>query len=134
MFGENLTAEGRRESEVRIGDRFRCGTAGLRATEPRLPCSKLNLRFGRDDMIRRFLDSGRSGIYFAVEREGDVGAGDPIEAVHREAHDVTVADVTGAYSSRKDDVAHLRRVAAIAALPDSWRVHIRKRLDRLGAE
>lgn len=48
----------------------------LMATEPRLPCYKLGLRFRRDDIVKRFLESGRTGMYFAVTLEGEVGAGD----------------------------------------------------------
>ena len=57
-FGENLTVEGLPlEEEVAIGDRFRVGTAELVVTQPRLPCYKLGLRFGREQMVKRFLAS-----------------------------------------------------------------------------
>jgi MOSC domain-containing protein YiiM len=45
-------------------------------TEPRMPCYKLGIRFGRPDMIKRFLASERTGFYFAVLQEGEVGVGD----------------------------------------------------------
>ena len=80
MFGENLTTEGLRE-DVRIGDRFRIGSAEFVVTQPRLPCYKLGIRFGRMDMLKRMLRSGRTGFYFAVTREGEVGAGDAIEPI-----------------------------------------------------
>src|SRR5262245_25306653 len=67
-FGENLTTEGLDEAEVRIGDRFRVGTAEVRVTQPRIPCYKLGIRLGRDDIVERFLWSGRSGFYLAVLR------------------------------------------------------------------
>ena len=44
--------------------------------EPRLPCHKLGVRFESDDMVKRFLPSGRTGFHVAVLREGEVGAGD----------------------------------------------------------
>ena len=75
MFGENLTTSGLMESELNVGDKFQAGTAVLMVTEPRMPCYKLGIRFGRSDIIKRFLASGRTGFYFAVLREGDVGAG-----------------------------------------------------------
>ncbi|MCI4371622.1 MAG: MOSC domain-containing protein, partial [Thermoplasmata archaeon] len=80
-FGENLTTDGLGEDTVHIGDRLRVGSALLRVTQPRMPCYKLGIRFGRDDMIRRFLESGRSGFYLAVLEEGDVAAGDRIERI-----------------------------------------------------
>ena len=78
MFGENLTMEGLLEADVRVGDRFRVGTAILEVTKPRFPCFKLGIRFGREDILDRFLHSGRSGFYFRVVEEGAVAAGDPI--------------------------------------------------------
>ena len=77
-FGENFTTEGLLESKVMIGDRLRIGSAEFEITQPRLPCYKLGIRFGRDDMIKRFLRSRRTGFYLAVRREGEVGAGDSI--------------------------------------------------------
>ena len=66
------------KTHVCIGDRFAIGTAEVVVTQPRLPCFKLNLKFGRDDMIKRFLASHLSGFYLRVLREGEVGAGDEI--------------------------------------------------------
>src|SRR4029450_12262723 len=57
-FGENLTTEGWWEDEVHIGDRFRIGTAEVVGTQPLLPCFKLAMRFDREDIVERFLESG----------------------------------------------------------------------------
>jgi MOSC domain-containing protein YiiM len=92
-FGENLSIEGLFEPQVRIGDRLRIGTAELVVTQPRLPCFKLNIRFQRRDMVKRFLRSGRTGFYLAVFLEGDVGAGDPIELLPTSQEAVSVADI-----------------------------------------
>lgn len=99
-FGENLTTEGLLERGVRIGDRFRAGSAEFQVTDPRMPCYKLGVRFGRDDMVKRFLASGRSGFYLAVLREGEVAAGDPIELIARADREVTIADVVDRLRSR----------------------------------
>ncbi len=93
-FGENLTTRGLTETEVRIGDTFRVGSALMRVTQPRMPCDKLALRFEREDMVRRFRASERSGFYLAVVEEGEVAAGDTIEPVERVPHEVTVSEVT----------------------------------------
>ena len=98
MFGENFTTEGLLEDAVRIGDRFRVGTAELKVTQPRLPCYKLGIKFGRADMVRRFLASGRTGFYLAVLREGMVGAGDTIELIGRNANNATVAEIVKLYA------------------------------------
>ena len=130
MFGENLTVEGLREDRINIGDRFRIGSAQLMVTEPRLPCYKLAAKFGRDDIIKRFLHSGRTGFYFAVLQEGEVGAGDDITVVSRDEHAVTVADITRLYVRDKDDVSTLRRALQAEALPESWRGYFRKRIEK----
>ena len=126
-FGENLTTEGLLEPDLRIGDRLRVGTSELLVTQPRMPCYKLAVRFGRDDMVRRFLASRRSGFYFAVLHEGEVGAGDSIDFTVRDDHDVSVADVTSLYV-HADDQDLLRRAVALPALPEAWRDHFRRRL------
>src|SRR5579863_4568929 len=74
-FGENLTIEGLTENDVCVGDRFRAGTAEFVVTQPRMPCYKLGIRFGRTDVVEKFLASGRTGFYVSVVREGDVGPG-----------------------------------------------------------
>jgi MOSC domain-containing protein YiiM len=130
MFGENFTTEGLLEASVNVGDRFRVGSAEVRATEPRMPCYKLGVRFGRDDILKRFLTSGRSGIYFAVVREGEVGAGDAIEPIHREANGVAIADIVRVYARDRNDVETLRRAVALEALSEGWRDYFRKELEQ----
>jgi MOSC domain-containing protein YiiM len=121
MFGENLTVEGLGEEDVHVGDRLRVGSAEVFVTQPRLPCYKLGIRLRREDIIRRFLASGRTGFYLAVTREGDVGAGDPIEVLGRDPQGVTVGDVTRLYVQDKRNVAKLRQAIRVAALPEGWR-------------
>jgi MOSC domain-containing protein YiiM len=132
-FGENLTTEGLREAEVRIGDRFRVGSTVLRVTQPRMPCSKLGVKFGRDDMVRRFLASERTGFYFAVVEEGDVAAGDVIEPLERATHEVTVSEITRLYARDRGDREALRQAAQVEALPESWRGYFRHQMEKLGA-
>ena len=127
-FGENLTTEGLLEDDVQVGDRFRVGSAELIATQPRLPCYKLAARFQRADMVKRFLATRRTGFYFAVEREGEVAAGDAIERVARAGAGLSIVLVTQLYVGEDDDRDALRRAAGTAALPASWRAHFRERL------
>jgi len=94
-FGENLTIEGLVEDTTYIGDRLRIGTAELVVTQPRMPCYKLAYKFGREDIITRFLNSGRSGFYLSVVKEGDVGAGDAIKLLWRPKGAPTVTDILG---------------------------------------
>ena len=93
MFGENLTTEGLVETDVRIGDRLSVGSAEFVVTQPRSPCFKLGIRFGRPDIVERFLRSGRSGFYLSVVREGYLTVGDSIHLVPNDEERPTVSEV-----------------------------------------
>jgi MOSC domain-containing protein YiiM len=127
VFGENLTTEGMDEREVRIGDRFRMGSAVLQVTQPRMPCFKLQLRFGRADMVKRFWKSGLSGIYFSIVEEGEIGAGDEIVPVSRVEGGISVAEVVRLYRDRDPDPERIR-AALGAPLAGSWKTELRGRL------
>ena len=127
-FGENLTVEGVLEDDVHVGDRLKIGSAELVVTQPRLPCYKLGIRFGRADMVKRFLDSGRSGFYLSVAVEGDVAAGDSIEIVERHPAAVSIPELQRMYLKEAHDPERLREAIAIPALSDAWRTDLQKRL------
>ena len=93
IFGENLTSEGLTESEVFIGDRLRIGTAEFAVTQPRFPCFKLGIRFGRTDIIKRFAKSGRCGFYLSIEKTGELEAGNEIEIIKRGQNVNSIADI-----------------------------------------
>ncbi|MEW6211511.1 MAG: MOSC domain-containing protein [Acidobacteriota bacterium] len=131
MFGENLTTEGLFETEVFIGDRFRLGEAEVTVTQPRFPCFKLALKFGREDIIKKFLDSLRSGFYLSVGREGEVGASDEIELIHRSEDRISVTDIVRLYARDKNDTKLLRRVVSSEAVPQDWKDYFRNRLEKL---
>jgi len=131
MFGENFTTEGLMEDDTHIGDEFAIGSATVVVTQPRLPCYKLGVRFQSDLMVKRFLASRRTGFYLAVVREGTVGAGDKISIVSRDPQAVRVSEITRLYVSKiydDSDTASVERVLKVAALPDSWKDHLRDRL------
>ena len=133
MFGENFTTDGLSEESAHLGDRFAVGSAEVLVTQPRLPCYKLGLKFQSDDMVRRFLASGRTGFYLAVTREGEVGAGDEIKVISRDENAVPVSEITRLYIAKRydgEDVKSLLRALRVAALPESWKEYFRERLDR----
>ncbi len=127
-FGENLTTDGLLEPQVMIGDRIEVGSAEFQITQPRMPCFKLAIRFGRDDMIKRFMRSGRTGFYLSVVREGEVESGDGIRITAHDSRGVSVADIAALYAHDAGNQDLLRRAVDAAALPESWREYFRKRL------
>ena len=93
-FGENLTVDGMLETDVRIGDIYRIGSAVLQVTQPRSPCFKLAAHLGLPDFPKSFLASGRSGFYLRVLEEGDLGAGDAIERISSSPTGLTVLEAS----------------------------------------
>jgi MOSC domain-containing protein YiiM len=129
MFGENLTLEGLLEDDVHLGDRFRMGTAVLMVSQPRLPCYKLGIKFGRGDMPELFLSSRRTGFYFAVAEEGELSEGDAIEPIHREANGISIAELLRLYyDPENQDIHLLERALQVEALTPGWRKRLMKRL------
>jgi MOSC domain-containing protein YiiM len=128
VFGENFTTEGLLERNVHIGDRLRAGSAEFIVTQPRMPCFKLGIRFGRPDMVKRFQRSGRHGFYLAVLREGHVAPSDSIVFIARDPHGITVADIAHLFMADGANQDLLRRASDLPALPESWRGYFRKRL------
>ncbi len=140
MFGENFTIDagkdGLPEDSVHLGDRFSVGTAEVAVTQPRLPCYKLGVRFQSDDMVKRFLASGRTGFYVAVVREGEVGAGDEIAAIAREPNAVAVSEITRLYVVKRygeAEISAVRRALGVKELPESWKEYFRERLRHAAA-
>jgi ferredoxin-NADP reductase/MOSC domain-containing protein YiiM len=133
IFGENLTTEGLPDDTLKLGARLRIGSAEVVVTQPRLPCYKLALRFGRDDILKRLRASGRQGVYFKVVTEGDVAAGDPIVVIDWAENSVPLSEVTRLYARNKDDLEGLRRIIGIAALPDDWREYFEEQIRQVSA-
>jgi len=131
MFGENFTTTGLFEDDLHVGDRFQVGSAIVMVRQTRTPCYKLAVKFRRDDMLDRFLSSGRSGVYFSVEQEGSVAAGDAFELLTRERDAITVAEMNSLLASDRYNLDFLRKAIATPALPDEWREYFAERLDHL---
>jgi MOSC domain-containing protein YiiM len=124
------------EDAIHIGDRFSVGSAEVVVTQPRLPCYKLGIRFQMDDMVKRFLASGRSGFYLAVVREGEVGTGDEMQMISKDSNNVPVSEITRLYVAKKysdEDVRVVERALRVAALPESWKEYFRERLQMMHA-
>jgi len=129
MFGENFTTEGLAEDDLYVGDRFKIGSCTVMVRQPRMPCYKLEVKFQRDDIIERFLRSGRSGFYFSVEEEGEVENGDSLDLVSRNADGITIAEVNRLFVREKYNRDLLQKAIATADLPETWREYFLPRLN-----
>jgi MOSC domain-containing protein YiiM len=128
MFGENFTTAGLVEDGLHVGDRFQIGSAIVVVRQPRTPCYKLAAKFQRDDMLERFLASGRSGFYFSVEQEGSVESGDAFELLRREHDGITISEMNRVLVHDRYNQDLLRRAVETAALPEQWREYFSARL------
>lgn len=129
VFGENFTTQGLSEEDLHIGDRLQIGSSIVMVRQPRTPCYKLAAKFRRDDMIERFLVSGRSGFYFSVEKEGTVAAGDTFELLRRNDAGITIAEMNRLLASDRYNQVLLNKAIATPALPEPWREYFSKRID-----
>jgi MOSC domain-containing protein YiiM len=131
MFGENFTTEGLMEIDVNVGDVFRIGSSEVIATQPRMPCYKLGVKFRRMDVLKRFLASGRSGIYFKVLEEGEVGAGDSIMQIKKDPTRVGISDIVRLYATDREDINMMRRAVKVEALPEGWKDYFYEQIRRV---
>lgn len=127
-FGENLTTAGLDEEMIAVGDRLRIGNAIFEVTQPRIPCFKLALRFDDQSMVKRFLQSRRTGFYLRVIEEGELEAGDPVDRIANGS--ISIGDVLRAAYDTPEDVDLIRLAAGAEALPAQWRAEFHQRLDR----
>ncbi len=119
-FGENLSTLGVIEEDARIGDVWRWGTAVLQISQPRWPCYKLALHSGHNDMVPRFVDSGRSGWYLRVLEPGTARRTAPIVLEARDPADISVRMAFDAARGTLDS-AGIAEVNAHPALAEAWR-------------
>lgn len=125
-FGENLSTEGLEVTGAVIGERWAIGTAVFEVSAPRLPCRVFAGFWGVPDLIKRFTAHGAPGAYLRVLTEGEVGAGDPIEIVHRPGHGVTLGEALRALTTEPD---LLPRLLDAPELPERIRAKARRRVD-----
>jgi MOSC domain-containing protein YiiM len=131
MFGENFTTTGLGEDELHVGDRFRIGSAKVMVRQPRMPCYKLAVKFQMDDILDRFLVSGRSGFYFSVEQEDEVGVGDSFELLSRNQDSVTIAEMNRLFVRDRYNRDLLQKAIATDDLPETWREYFARRTNGL---
>jgi MOSC domain-containing protein YiiM len=134
MFGENLTTQGLYEDMVNIGDQYQIGSSRLVVTQPRMPCYKLGIKFGRMDILERFVNSQRPGIYYRVLEEGELGAGDSIELLYRDKNNVSINDIVSLYINDHYDgenLSKMQKATKLEFLPERWRIYFGQKIARL---
>ncbi|MEZ8125651.1 MOSC domain-containing protein [Vibrio splendidus] len=127
-FGENLSSSGITEHSICLKDKIRIGSTLLEVSQGRMPCWKLNVRFDQNDMARRLQDTLRTGWYFRVLEEGDIGAGDEIILCERLYPEWPLTRIMGAVFTGCLDKQELKELAELP-LVESWGALIDRRLE-----
>lgn len=120
-LGENFTSLGVLEDNVLIGDRWRVGSAVVEITQPRSPCYKLALKYGRPDLVPRFLEALKPGFYAAVIEEGVVRPGDKMELIWRPDVRISVEDVFRLAVGFEPEPGLRSAIAEHEFIPDFWK-------------
>jgi len=118
LFGENLTTEGLTDDKVFIGNIYKIGTAYLKAIQPRFPCYKLNIRFGKDDMLQQFMQQGKHGTYFSIVQEGNLQPGDEIILAEQSKYNINIQQLVECYYNKGKDKNLLEQIMSIDFLPE----------------
>jgi MOSC domain-containing protein YiiM len=126
-FGENFTTTGLLESDVCIGDVFEIGESLVQISQPRQPCWKLARRWGIKDLALRVQETGRTGWYFRVLREGHVQAGNRLLLVERRHPNWTVFSANEVMHCRTQDRQAAQDLADCAELSSRWRDKLDRR-------
>lgn len=129
-FSENLTIAGARETEVCIGDIFGAGESLVQVSQPRQPCAKLAGKFKRKDFIGDVVETGFSGFYVRVLKEGMVKQGDSFKLVSPHPARVTVTFVNEVLYHQRTDAEDIQRVLGVRELAAGWHEMLEGYLER----
>lgn len=125
LFGENLTTTGLTDDVVRIGNIYEIGTVKLQAVQPRFPCFKLCIRFGRKDMIDRFYNGIGFGVYYRVIEEGSIKVNDEIKLIEEYPENITIKDLTFCKTSKGKDQNKLQQILSHEIIPNSLKQNLK---------
>ncbi len=130
-FGENLTVSGLREDSIMIGDILSIGECILQVSQPREPCYKIAARHNLVQLPVWIRQTGYSGYYFRVLKEGSLQAGDSAILKERGKGGITVASANTIMYGDDTPSEQIKRLLNEEALSASWRKQLTKKLASL---
>lgn len=90
-FGENLILSNIDEKTVCIGDIYKVGEAIIQITQPRQPCWKLSANTNKKEMTKFIFNSGLTGWYAKVIKEGVISKHDKLVLEQRVEDELTIS-------------------------------------------
>ncbi|WP_256241137.1 MOSC domain-containing protein [Bacillus sp. V3B] len=130
-FGENLTLKGMLESDVHVGDIYRLGAAMVQISQPRQPCFKLAKRYDISDLPLRFQNTGYTGFYFRVLKEGWVQPDSRVEIIEKHPKQISIQWANHIMHHNRKNMEEIKKILAVDALSDSWRKTFTQRSEGL---
>lgn len=127
-FGENFAVLEMDEFTVCIGDTYKIGDSIIQVSQPRRPCWKPARRFRVMDLALRIQNSGRTGWYFRVLKEGKVQAGTDFELIERPYPQWTIQACNEVMYIYKEDLRQAEELASCPLLAENWKRTFNKRL------
>jgi MOSC domain-containing protein YiiM len=127
-FGENITPLGFLEDDVCIGDVIQMGEVVVQITQPRQPCQTLASILNRPDMIKKIVDSGRTGYYLRVLKEGLVTAGDKMFRIEKHSAGISVNEANQIKYGFEKDPEKIQRLIEVRELAEDMRQSLLKRM------
>jgi MOSC domain-containing protein YiiM len=127
-FGENFTLQGQLEDQACVGDSVAFGEAILQISQPRPPCWRLARWWQREEFATRMEETGRTGWYCRVIKEGYVEAGAAMELLDRPFPEWSVSVANELIYGDRDCLDRVSALASCPMLSESWREVLLKRL------
>ena len=119
-FGENFTVEGVTEETACIGDIYAIGEAQIQVTGPRYPCSKIEKRWDLPGLTDRVAETGRTGWYCRVVREGLIEPGTPLMLIEHPYPEWTIALINDFAHFRTYDLETAKALLVCPILDEFW--------------
>ncbi|MDX8046891.1 MOSC domain-containing protein [Gracilibacillus sp. S3-1-1] len=131
-FGENITIAGLTEEALYIGDVFTLGEAEIQVSQPRRPCYKIARVHGIPDMPAIVTETGFSGYYFRVLKEGWVKPSDTLVKTKEAPDKVTPKDIFYCLYHDRINKDKMEEYSQINALAPNVKESLIKRIKKIG--
>ena len=111
-------------SKTSANFRYRIGNAEIEVSQPRQPCWKIARRWGVKTLTKEVTQTGRTGWYLRVVKEGTLSVGDQLERIDRPNPNWTVARANDVMFGRKSDRMAVIELMNLKELAEAWRKDI----------
>jgi MOSC domain-containing protein YiiM len=120
-FGENLSLYGMKEDEVYIGDTFQLGDAIIQVSQGRIPCAKISKFNQIDGLLKRVVETGYTGYFFRVLKEGKVNSQSQLKLLSRNEQKISVLFANQIYFHDRANKTAIEKILKVDELAVIWR-------------